>query len=567
MIDYNNIEKLEMEFEEVVKTFYSHHANMEKFNDYYNNNVFYAPKAGSVKVQNTVSVNLLKVFADKNIHYTSGMPDIKVTPNLADDFERNNASTREKIVLATMQNSNIPLKQQVWSQDATNKSSAVAITTWNSKARCPIIERYEPQYCYYQYANDNDQKLIAFWVAYPMTADQIKREFNVVPTHSFIDPASFTKQTLSRLDGKDWYIVVRRLDEKVDVAWVGNKFIQRPHNHQLGVVPVDVASPLLTGDLDKFPDFFLRNLISPQAEYNETMRKMGNIVRKMGNPAIWGRGIVSRQHEDVKRALKGDGGFVGLKGDGELGILQVPENKMLSEHLDRLFKNMQYLSGFGNATFGESVGANTSGDAINMYSQPTTRAIGHQNIAWKQFYESISAKILRYYDKFLGANEAKRLNGYQMTGTFLGTSPAKKQSGYSSGGFSTTFTKREIDGNYNVVVTPAAVTPVDEVAYKRLVFEAVSSGFLSKTTGYEEWGLQSPQDELELLKVEQADATLNPEGNLQNAQAGAAEASALQGVEDASQSQGNNRTAKGGGGQANKATQSSSRPKNSQAKN
>jgi len=266
---------------------------------------------------------------------------------------------------------------------------------------------------------------------------------------------------------------------------------------------------------------------------------MANIVRKLGNPAVWGRGIVARQHEDVKRALRGDGGFVGLKGDGELGILQVPETAMLDQHLDRLFAFMKYLSGFSNASFGDPVGANTSGDAVNMYGQPTEKAISHQNIAWKAFYESIGSKVLRYYDTFLRADETVQLTGYDPNGTFIGTAASKGQKRGEGTNFNTVLTKADIAGNYMVMATPQAITPKDEIGYKRLIYEAVSGGFISKTTGYEEWGMLSPQDELELLKVEMASPELNPEGEQQRASATASLAGIEQDV-DSQQVQGVN---------------------------
>ncbi len=182
---------------------------------------------------------------------------------------------------------------------------------------------------------------------------------------------------------------------------------------------------------------------------------------------------------------------------------------------------MKYLSGFSNASFGDPVGANTSGDAVNMYGQPTEKAISHQNIAWKAFYESIGSKVLRYYDTFLRADETVQLTGYDPNGTFIGTNASKGQKGGEGTNFNTVLTKADIDGNYMVMATPQAITPKDEIGYKRLIYEAVSGGFISKTTGYEEWGMLSPQDELELLKVEQASPELNPEGEQQRASAAA----------------------------------------------
>ena len=62
---------------------------------------------------------------------------------------------------------------------------------------------------------------------------------------------------------------------------------------------------------------------------------------------------------------------------------------------------------------------------------------------------------------------------------------------------------------------PKPVTPRDENAKKRLALEGASQGIISRTTAYEEWGILSPEDELELLRMEQQDPAINPEGTSQ----------------------------------------------------
>ena len=515
-INYKSIPALTSEFEEVAISMWKHHSAMDEYLDYYQNNVFYAPKAGTNYVQSPVSINLLKVFADKNIDYTSGFPDIKTITSSPDNFERQRAGTREKIVLATHKQNNSPLLQKKWAFDGTVLSRAVAITEFDLKQRCVTIRRVDPRYCYLQYANDNDTKLVAFWEAYPMTSDQIERTYGIKPKNNAIDLSTFTRSTLQKMDGKDWFLVIRRHDDQVSVAWVGDQYIQAPHYHKLGVIPVDIAEPLTEGRIDHQPEFFIRPLISPQAEYNETIRRISNIARKLGNPAVWGRGIVARQFEDVKSALRGDGGFIGMKGDGELGILQVPETKMLDAYLDRLMDAMQRISSFGNASFGESVGANTSGDALSMYFQPTTRRVEHQNIGWISMYEGINSKTLKYYDTFLRTDERKQLSGYIPQGTVQGISAPKggKPNEYTVG-----FGKQDIAGNYGTVVRMNPVTPKDEIAYKRLMGDLAGNNVISRTTAYEEFGLQNPEDEFAKLEAEMASENINSEGALQRAQA------------------------------------------------
>lgn len=514
-INLHNITELDQEFDEAAVNFTEYHGQMEFSREAWEHSTFFPRKKGQEQVQSRIKGNLLRVFADKNMHYTSPFPDIKVVADGPDEISRESAGMREKILHATHRNNLMKLAQKHYAFDGTVFSAAVNETYFDLKERCVKTRRIDPRFCYWQFSDDNENRLVAFWIAYPMTADQIKKRYGFEPTTSSSEPEVFKKQTTNRIDGKDWFYVIKRLDEETRTVWVGDKFIERPHKHQIGTNPIDICFPFITGDYNRRGDFYLRELYELQAEFNETLRRRANIVRRLGNPAVWARGVVNKQLDEVKRALKGDGGFVGLKQQGELGVLSIPETKMIDNHLIDLFQQMKYLSGFGNASFGESVGANTSGDALSMYYEPTTKAVADQAIAWSAFYEGINAKILRLYDKFLRPNERKQLSGYMPRGTFMGmvdNQDGTQSANYSQGGFKVEFGRDDINGIYHSMAIPQPATPKDEIAYKRFILDAVNAGFLSRITGYEEIGVLNPEDELRLLEQEQSNPGLNPEG-------------------------------------------------------
>jgi len=228
------------------------------------------------------------------------------------------------------------------------------------------------------------------------------------------------------------------------------------------------------------------------------------------------RRIANRNFDVVKENLENKGGgFVGLKKEGELGVLQVADAPMVKEYQDFLLSEMMRISGYGSASFGETVGANTSGDALSMYFNPTQKSIDDQNLSWQAFYEGINSKILRYYNKFLSTKDEIPVSGYTSSGTLVGiTSDDKgqKKVNYSSGSFSGTITKADLEGKTDNIAIPKSATPRDEIQVKRLALEAVKMGVLSRTTAYEDLGIISPQDELDLLKAEQEDPALNPQG-------------------------------------------------------
>lgn len=510
----SDIVELNEELEKVMIAQTPWKEKMQQTIEFYKKSVLYAPKDGQTKQSSNLTANLLKVFADKNIQYTSQIPTIKVPTTGADESQRRAASIREKIVYGTYRDSGMASSQKKWAFDATVPSVAIAETRFNVKSRKVKVKRYDPRFCFWQRSNDNDRRVIAFWAVFPITKDECQQKYGVTPTQSIIDPTNIKVESLSRVDGKEWYLVAIRYDEKTRVAWVGDKYLEERHNHLEDGMPIDICEPFYEGDLENSAAFYLDPLIPLQAEYNDILRRRSAIVRRIGNPLIWARGIVAKQFDEIKRGLRSDGGgFVGLKAQGELGLLQVSDTKLLDEQGTAILNDMMRLSGFGPGAFGEAGGANTSGDALAMVFAPTQRVIDAQNIEWVAFYESINTKILRSYDKNLKTNEQVQLAALSPSTTIEGmTEDDEKPIVSRSAGFDITFGKDVIDGNYTTCAIPKPITPRDELSAKRLAIEAVQGGFMSRTTAYEEWGILSPEDELDLLKQEKQDPLLNAEG-------------------------------------------------------
>lgn len=503
------IDELNSELSDVIVNFHNYHSDMETHRNYYLHSVFYKPKSGESPMRKELVINLLKVFADKNVHYTSQLPTMKVpgTPN-----DRQNASLREKILYAVHSKSNTSLLQRRWARDATILSAAIAETGFDRKARCAFVRRYDPRHCYWQLSNDNDRRVIAFWAVFPITKDECKKRYGVEPKSNGSMPQTvFDKGQLKHIDGKEWFLQAIKWTGETRSAWVGDTWIEEPHNHNMGELPIDVCMPFDDVSENNFGSFYLSPLVPPQAELNHVNKQRANIGDRMANPVVWGRNIVTRQFDDVKNNLsKTGGGFVGLGRQGELGLLQVNDVKLLNEHEEKIINHMMRLSGFSAASFGESVGANTSGDALGMYFTPTQRLIEDQNIAWVAFYQSINKKILKAFDMNMKFGEQISLDGFAPGGTVLAMEDGQHQ--YSSGAFHLTFDKTAIDGKYTNVVIPRNITPKDVNKEREWALNAVQQKVISRTTAYEMFEFLSPEDELALLQQEQSDPLLNPDG-------------------------------------------------------
>lgn len=511
-MNLNDVKDLNDELERALINFNGYHNRMYKMRDYYINSAFYKPKTGQANNNNYLRANMLKVFADKNIHYTSRFPTIKVPTTGADEQQRQAASVREKILYAVHQKSGTPLLQRKWAWDGTVKSVAVSEVGFDLDKRCAWVRRHEPSYVCWQLSNDNDRRVTAFWAVFPITKDEAKKRYGVEPTTNGMSANALQDKHLTAIDGKDWFMMAIRWDDTHRVAWIGNRMIEDPHQHQMGEIPVDICMPFDDGNDRGEGSFYLEQMLPLQAELNHTLKQRAKIASRMANPLIWSRGVIGKQLDEVKAGLKRPGGgYVPLKLQGELGILQVNDVKLLNEHMIDVIDHMMRISGFSAAAFGESVGANTSGDALGMYFTPTQRLIENQNIAWTAFHQSINAKILRAYDRFAMYGEQFSLSGYSPRSTVVSMDGDKKY-GTETGVFSISFDKSVIGGNYDNIVIPNPITPKNEIEEKRWVMEAVKQKFISHTTGYEMIDIQSPEDELELLKQEQSEPLLNPEG-------------------------------------------------------
>lgn len=534
MINLTDLKALNSELESAIINFTGYHNDMYLYRNYYQNSAFYKRKSGDTPLRSELKTNMLKVFADKNIHYTSHMPTFKVPTTGPSEQERQAASMREKILYGVHELSGTAVLQRKWAFDGSVMSVAVAETTFDLKSRCARVKRYDPRYVFWQTSNDNEKRVLAFWAVFPITADECEKKYGFRPkANLFSGGSTFSDRYLTAIDGRDWFLQAIRWDDNTRVSWVGDHIIEEPHDHMMGQIPVDICLPFDEENLFGQGSFFLEPLLSLQAELNHTIKQRANIVQRMANPVVWGRNIHARQFDEVKNNLeKAGGGFVGLRQTGELGLLQVNDVKLLNEHITDLVTHMMKVSGYNAAAFGERVGANTSGGALEMYFTPTQRLIENQNIGWMAFYRNINAKILRMYDTFAKAGETFNLAGYAPAGTVLAMEDSEvnyKQK--SGGGFNITFDKSIIAGNYANVVLPATILPKNDIMEKRFWLDAAAQKIISRTTAYENMGILSPEDELALITQEQQEPALNPEGTQQimqsatdfaTAQAGAA---------------------------------------------
>lgn len=518
-MNYTDLAKLNGELDAALINAAQYHSEMDRYLSFYKSSAFYPSKSGQARSSNDLSNNLLRVYANANINFTNNFPTIKVPTTGATSEQRQAASIREKILQGVWRKSGGAMLQRKWGKDATLLSIAVSETGFDLAGRCAFVKRYDPRYCFWQLSNGNEKHVEAFWAVVPITAEEAFAKYGVRPTtNGGLSNTSLTNTFLNMIDGKTWFLQAIRWDEKVRVAWIGDVLVEEAHDHQMGGIPIDLCVPFDDLDSKGQGAFYLEPMVNTQANLNLTIQRRDNLVARYAHPVTYGKGIMSKQLDDIKQGMK-NGGFIGLKSNGEIGIVQIKEIGILNDHERALRDDMMRLSGFSAAAMGELAGANTSGDALGMYFTPTQRHIENQNIAWIAFYQAINAKILRMYEKFGKTGETFSLSGYSASGTLMPMVDNADRMQYVRGGFDVQFDKSVIDGNYNSLIEMHAVTPKNEIDEKRLILDAVTQKFLSRTTAYERFGIESPEDELALLQQEQSEPALNPQGMQQLMQA------------------------------------------------
>lgn len=508
-VNLNSTASLQNEFDLVRQDMDAYHEKMQFMLEAYETNVYRKPKPNS-PAREKIGVNLLQAFADKNWFYLSPFPKINV-PAIAGN--REGSSKTEKILYATHDYNKT---EQLWSRymfDVTVMSAAIQVTDVDYKARRVRYQRIDPRRAYWTTSDAMASEHEVFWSAVPMRQSAIKRRYGVEVSSDIAKGMDYWKEydRIGSIDGMTddpYYMVITRIDCETLVRWCGDKFLMTPHKHMLGTHLVDIDMPLSYAETDLRGSFFIEKLLELQLEFNEYWLQRARIVRRLGNPAVWGRAINRNQLQDVKSSLSQDGGFIALKENGELGILTIPETAMIDKALLDVYSRMQDVAGFPPAAFGSVAGANTSADALGMYYQPTTRQIEHQNKANARFLQDINVKTLQLYKKLLRTGETIELDG--------GYSRVRK---YAEEGIlqneaidpSLSFGRDDIITTRNIV-TCDTVTPKDDVGYKRLMYEMARDGVISKSTALDEIGFISPQDEINLLEAETGNPSLNPDG-------------------------------------------------------
>lgn len=487
------IAELDQEFSEVAAKFQPIHAKKQEMVDYYNESAFYPRSKRTPADRRNLRWNMLELFADKNVSYVGRTPTLRVPPRNggAEEQDRQHAEMLERVLRATHSANELDVLIEEWADDGTTMADAFALVNFDLQSRQVVIDKLDPRGCYYTYGNRTNRSLETFWYAEVLTKKEIEDLYNVVPTNSGINLAAVDPGEIdeSIADGVERFWCVWRWDRENYCCWVGDQWLVPQGPHEYGDIPIERYVPFRSKKRDPAePKYFLDSLLNIQAEFNHVLQGKSLYVDRSGKPLLWGRGIYGADWESVKeQTANGEGGgAVGLMQGGELGLLQPGDLKLQSDYLNQLFEFAKNTTGFSNVTFGEMVGANTSGDALDMYFQPTAQATLRQWVHFASFIRRINQRVLRYYDQFGLSDENFTVYGYE-------------------------FPAQAIEGYYANEVIPPSGTPRNELEVKRTAMEAARDGFLPLAQALEDAGYPDPEAIIAQIKAQKVDPALNPD--------------------------------------------------------
>ena len=168
---------------------------------------------------------------------------------------------------------------------------------------------------------------------------------------------------------------------------------------------------------------------------------------------------------------------------GGENINNFPMDALIKQAWDAAFK----ISGLSPVLFGEGIGAQTSGQALQMQLQGVINSIDPKR---GRYYEGIRA-LLKFWH-FMLAKKNPKIDGKPV--------------------------KEVIDGMNRWDLVAPDITPKDVVAHTTNVLDKLNGKLVSLATAMDEIGVENPQQEMDIIRQERGDVNLFP----QDAQATAA---------------------------------------------
>jgi hypothetical protein len=255
--------------------------------------------------------------------------------------------------------------------------------------------------------------------------------------------------------------------------------------------------PNIDGGFGIYGESDVDQILEINEELNQLVSHMAYIEKRYMNPTYkWL--MAPENYVDLATRIAGGGGILPLYGRSDVSLLEIPVLPAeYGDLVDRLRMYGVELGGLSELAFsGEAGGSINTGASLTVNFTNVLATLDLKRTNWTTGLSRVMGQMLYHMEKM------KDIGIVTETG------------GMSAGGSSglIKLTGKDIKGHRRVIITWPGVLPKDDIGAARLVIEQVGAGVLSRRTGMEKLGVRYPGDELELIKEEQRDPDLNPEG-------------------------------------------------------
>lgn len=434
---------------------------------------------------------------------------IQVPPEGQGDEERLRAQMAEKVIYKFIRNAGGMGTFSAGAQDGSLLGGTVFKTYIDPATKWPTFKQCTPDFFYgvpssvdysgdfarvfYSYAMDRSEALMMF--------PQLKGQ----KVMSLTEEAGTYYENI-RQEAEGLGREIRQQQVSVFESWTKQSYVLRVGGVQLyagpnpyGFVPfVYIPNVRVTGKVEGLSD--VADVIVPNEEYNQLLSHRAHIVRRWLNPTlVWER--PPKDYFNILQKVLGGGGAIPAVQGSKIYFLAQdgtgPDVDRFLEQLRQIALENANLNGL--VLDGSVSGSINTGESLDRMLISVISSLEEKHRNWESGLRKLFWQLLEL---------SQRKEAVATYGTAL-----IRTSEASSQGQIEELTK-DVVGNLRDadIIWPGALAR-DDAARLRLEIEKYASGTQSLYTTLENYGVEFPSDEIDRLRQERSDVSLNPEGN------------------------------------------------------
>lgn len=403
------------------------------------------------------------------------------------EFDRSEAI--EKILKKTLYEDNACEKEfYEGAYTGSGYGDTIFFAYWDKEKQAAKIENIFPATVRLSFATNNFRDIEYAFVEKLMSLDEILRKYNFIASADSIEandfaPLQFDSRPMAKVKyyfDKEYYaIIINKVPIEITKG-------QRKVKHNYSRVPLFLVPNLVTAK-NPYGESDLKNILSIQESYNKALSDEANLSRMYAKPKV----IVQNPGRTNLSDFKSPGGKVIPVGKDTIvrplefaGQLFPMQNR-----IERIKRDFHDTSGMPEIAFGTAQGSIVTGVAMTAQFAPTLQIVRTKMLVWNVILKDMASFILDLYEKFGGTYEDTKLtykeiiNGWRYTEWQWGNK-----------------------------------MPRDDSIYIQNELNKLNTRTQSMTRTMTNLGIESPQDELKQIMLEQNNPDLNPKLAIERAQ-------------------------------------------------